>query len=118
MTIHEKATATAQRLLTKFGQSVALQSVTVGVYDPATGAVSSAASTQNGVGVELAYRAAEIDGTNVQRGDRKLLISSVGITAPKPEDKCTVAGVVYTVKSVEPITPGGVNIAFYLQLRA
>ena len=47
MTLDVKARATAVRLIAKFGKAVSYVSVTDGVYDPATGAVTPTETTSS-----------------------------------------------------------------------
>lgn len=118
MTIHTKAAATAVRLLAKYGQVVTLTHSAPGTYDPATGSVANTLTTQTAVAVELDYSEREIDGTLVQRGDKKLLLAASGLTVPTVDDTVTVRSVVYTIKSVNTVAPGGVDIVYELQGRA
>ena len=118
MTIHTRAAATALRLLAKYGQAVTLTHSAPGTYDPDTGSVANTLTTQAGVAAELDYTEREIDGTLVQRGDKKLLLASSGVTMPTVDDTVTVRSVVYTIKSVNAVAPGGVDIVYELQGRA
>lgn len=117
MSFYGNATATATKAIREFGQAVTITHYTVGVYDPATSSVSSTETVQNGTAVELDYNVSEIDGVLIQRGDKKLLVSVSGITAIEPNDTCTVGSVVYIVKSVKPLSPGGIVLLYEVQVR-
>lgn len=66
----------------------------------------------------LSYGKTEIDGTLVQRQDRKLLVAAEGLTvAPVPVDKIRIGGVTFDIVSVMPFDPGGVAVYFEVQAR-
>jgi hypothetical protein len=105
-------------VIQKSGQAVTVTHIVTGAYNPATGTVSSTSTVQSGFAVELAYSHSEIDGTLILRGDKKLLLSISGMTAVSVDDTCTVGGVVYLIKNVKPLSPGGIVLLYELQLRA
>lgn len=115
--VYTRAVSTVAAKLAKYGKDVALSRATVGAYDPNTGAASAATSAQAGRAVELSYSARDIDGTNVRRGDRRLLLSPVGISMPLKGDNCTVDGVAHAVVSVEVVRPADVVLYYVVQLR-
>lgn len=60
-----------------------------------------------------------VNGTLVQSGDRKLLISALAdtglpLTAPKVGDLAQVGARVYTIKNVDQLSPGGVVVMYTL----
>lgn len=118
MSFYSETAADATEAIREFGQAVTITHVVTGAYDPATGLVSSTSTVQSGFAVELAYSSSEIDGTLILRGDKKLLLSISGMTAIAVEDTCTVGGVVYVIKNVKPLSPGGIVLLYELQLRA
>lgn len=106
------------------GQEVTLKSGTPGAYIPATG--TSAPSTpaiQRGCGIELAYKASEINGTQILRGDKKFMLSALGvdglpITMPKVGSHLVYAtGARFRVEGVDPDSPAGTPVYAYVQLR-
>ena len=86
-------------LVNDFGQTVTLRKTTTsGSYDPATGAVSGAATTDYSV---TAYfynydRGIVANVDEVRRGTRKCVISAVGLTV-EPDDEDQLVGVDDTV---------------------
>ena len=117
MSFYSETAADATEAIREFGQAIIITHLTSGAYNPATGTVSNTSTVQTGVAVELDYNVSEIDGVLIQRGDKKLLVSISGMTAIAPEDTCTVGGVAYTVKSVKPLSPGGVVLLYEVQAR-
>lgn len=124
MTFYSELAADAADLIAEFGQPVTLTRSVPGAYDTATGTNgASTVTTQACLAVEDAYKAREIDGTLVRVGDRRLILSpetssGTAVTAAEPGDTITFAdGTVWTVKTVEPTSPGGTALIYTLQLR-
>lgn len=123
-----KARATAARLLASLtsggkGQAVTLKTRTLGARNAATGTRVQATTTQTGAGVEQAYSAREIDGTQIKAGDKQFMLSGLDAAGaalspgPSPSDLLTVGGVDWTIINVDPVQPAGTPIYFVLQLR-
>ena len=103
-------------LLQDFGSDLTLTRAGAPSYDPATGLVANAAGSTIVVrGVFISYTDASIDGTLVQRGDRRLLISAAN-SAGAPEVNDTVEGL--KILDVQTIAPNGIAIAWTCQVRA
>lgn len=102
-------------LLEDFGSDLTLTRQVPGVYDPATGAMASTAtSTFTLRGVFINYTDANVDGTVVRMGDRRLLLSAKGATgAPAIGDRVDGLQVI----DVRTIAPNGVTIAWACQMR-
>lgn len=110
--------ATATRLLTENGQSITLTYQTAEVINPATGVVTTPATTNtiSGYGIATNYDKSEIDGNAIQSSDIRLLISNIS-TAPGSGWTASVDGKVHRVMDVRQIKPAGTNIMYILQLR-
>jgi len=118
MSFYVDMAATAKELLTEFGQSVTLTRQTVGAYDPATGAAAVTTSAQTATGALFDYKNSQIDGTLIVAGDRRLILSAVGITAPQVDDTITANGRTYTIKAVSETNPAGTAVIFTCNVRA
>ncbi|HEU4776985.1 MAG TPA: hypothetical protein VFS95_09180, partial [Telluria sp.] len=75
-----------------------------------------------GTGVKIAYEAENIDGTLIQAGDQKLLLSPLqrngqAMPVPTAADLVLFGGASYTVKAVETTAPVDVSVLYTLQLR-
>lgn len=108
----------ADNKLDYFGQSVLITNKVKGVYDPATGTVPQTITTQNGIAAIFDRGSKEIDGTIIEKGDKKMLLSAVDITKPQINDTVLVGSVSYTIK--EPlieINPAGTVVMYKLNLR-
>ena len=117
MSFYSETAADATGAIREFGQTVTITHLTAGAYNPATGAVSNTSTVQTGTAVELDYNVSEIDGVLIQRGDKKLLVAVSGITVIEPNDTCTVGAVVYLIKNVKPLSPGGIVLLYEVQVR-
>ena len=118
MTFYSNLTATAAKLLLKFGQSITLTFETGGTIDPATGIVTTpkTITSVTGNGAVSKFSRMEIDGTVVKSSDVKLILESVS-TPPTPDWRATIQSVEYRVMNVSPISPSGIDVIYILQLR-
>lgn len=68
--------------------------------------------------VEWEYTAFEVDGTLIRADDRKLLVSTEGVTeALAQADQIVVGGKALAIISVKPLSPGGVVLLWQIQAR-
>lgn len=125
--IYDRAKATAARLLAPRsvggkGLELTLVRVTEGEYDPEAGGASQVTENFDGSGFRENYRQSEIDGSRVQQGDFKILISPVLLTGsdmPQPvsQDKILFDGDTYTIQNVDPWDYAGLAVGFSVQAR-
>lgn len=94
-------------------------------YDPTPGVDITAPCT---VAFD-SFRASEIDGTMIQRGDVKVLMAVTGFAiaadkdgnnanTPTPADRLLASGKQYAIIDVKPLRPGGVAVMWEIQARA
>lgn len=107
----------ALRLLTKFGQPVTLTQKTPGVYNPETGEVAVVDAAQSATGVVLDYGTKSIDGALIMVGDRKLLLSPVGIDTPAVNDVVSIGEVTYTITLIKETNPAGTPVLYECNIR-
>jgi hypothetical protein len=69
--------------------------------------------------VVTSYRAEEVDGTLVQRRDRKVLMAADVAVEPSTSDALVIDGRVFQIVSVDPLqpAPGGVTVMYTVQAR-
>ena len=138
-------TATASRLITRFGADHTFSRTSGGAYNPATGTVTESNAyglsngdeyllsdgsqyvlysptgglqtlTWSGKGVYQDYSDSEIDGTTILRGDRRLIIEALNIVrAPEVGDK--ISGTSEQILNVQTIRPGSTVVAYVCQVR-
>ena len=109
----------ALEMLQESGEQVVFSYATAPVFDNDTGDLISggASVTQIAHGYPESYSNPEIDGSNIQRGDIRL-ICSAGALRPAVGWSCLLDSVNYRVMNCEPIRKSGVDVIYYVQLRA
>lgn len=110
---------TAAPLITEFGQAITLQVSVPGTFDPITGTESGATTaTYGGFGVVTDYTTREIDGTVIQRGDKKVLATFTDTSViPLTTHNLLVGSTSYSIQNVNSLEPGGVSVMYTLQMR-
>ena len=119
MSIYEKLLSKADILIAKFGQGIEIMRASTSEPHPVTGVGESrTGGPYDAVAVLLPYPDDKIDGTLVQRGDRKLLMS-VGDAdyAPILSDRPVVNEQEWTIVNIETISPAGTDVLYKLQVR-
>ncbi len=123
MTDYTKAAARADQSLRRKGGIVTLRRELPGQYDSGTGGIGPGTTADYfGTGFKLNYEAENIDGTLIQRGDQKLLLSPLqrdGTPMPTPtvSDLVLIGGAAYTIANVGDLQPVDISLLFTLQLR-
>lgn len=117
MGLYDRLSATALRLLAKFGQLVIRQEVSVGAYDPATSSATQTTTETTRIGVLLDYPPGTLygAGTLVEQGDKQLFLDAAGPVALT--DIFLIAGQAYTVASVSELSPAGVVVLYELRVQ-
>lgn len=119
MTFYTDKRDTADRLLTSKGQAVSLRRVTeTGTAWEPTQTTTDYAT----VAALLDYDNRQIDGENIQRGDRRALVAAgpltaLGITGISAPDSIVVGGVAVPVVQSKPLQPAGLVVLYDVQLR-
>jgi nucleoside-diphosphate-sugar epimerase len=109
--------ATAERLLARFGQVGAIERVTPGggpAHNPGPSTTTSYPATL----VALDYSDRERDGTLIQTGDRKVLISTAGLSiTPTSADRIVIQGSRFEIVNLNPLDPAGTVVMWQVQVR-
>lgn len=119
---YTKPRATAERLLARFGGAAAIRrSSTTGgsAHDPSSGTTTTTdhACTL----VLLEYTERERDGTLIQARDKKVLLSTEGLTIePAASDLLVIGDNEYSIVNVDPLRPkpGGTTVMWTVQARS
>ena len=120
MTFYNEMQAMAARQLSTKGAPLMLTRSTAGAYNPATGAAAVALtiSASIGVGAAFDFPAVNAPGSDILRGDKKILVSATGLSfAPQPGDYLTIGGVQHSVINVKTLAPAGVPVLYTVQAR-
>lgn len=118
MSFYTDLRATAHGLLTDKGATLTLVKRTSGDYAPATGTAAVTSTNYSITAAVFDYPAKMIDGTMIQQGDKKVLVSAQGLTVdPDVDDAVTIASVDHTVVRARKISPAGEIVIWELQVR-
>lgn len=114
-----KLRATASSLLSKFGKSVTLTSLTSGAYDSSTRTTATTESntTANAIIEDYNNGAIFVSGGLILMGDKKLTFAASDVSMPSPGDTVTIDSVVWSVKSVKETWSGEQVASYEVQVR-
>lgn len=116
MTLATTLAATAERLLTAYGESVSFSRKVEGAYSVTDGTTAASTDTTfTGYGAPMAYKASEVDGALIQQDDTKLMLETG--TAPLVGDVATLNSVAYRVMNVIASRCNRTDVVYTLQLR-
>ena len=111
--------ASALEILPESGEQAVFSYAVDPIYDNDTGDLISGGTngTQTAYGYPESYSNSEIDGSNIMRGDIKL-ICTAGALRPAVGWSCLLDSKTYRVMNCEPIRKSGIDVIYYVQLRA
>lgn len=128
---YTKPRQTAQRLIANFGMAGTIRRTITTGGDPWTPGSGTTTVTNAACRVVTdSYKVHERDGTLIQTGDRKLLVSTEGIVLPAYPDQPKTANVpdvadtiivndeAMAIVNVEPLVPGDTVLMWTIQARA
>lgn len=100
-------------LVNDFGETLTLRKLTTeGAYDPSTGSVAGSATTDYSV-TGYFYNYDTLNVENIMKGNRKCVISTVGLAAIPDEDDLLVGnGDAVSIASVTTIFSDGVALCY------
>ena len=107
-------TASAGRMIAKFGTQYTFTRVTKGAYNPATGQTSDTTSTFTGYACLFDYSDADRADGSVLQGDRRMLADA---GTYEVGDTVVVGSETYRIVSISDIGPSGAVVASNLQVR-
>jgi hypothetical protein len=118
MTFYAGLRSTASALLQDKGMAMTLHKRTPAAYDPATASTMVDEVDHACTGAQFDFPALLIDGTMIQRGDKKVVLSAQGLTVvPDVGDAMTAGTTRRNVISVKAIAPADIVVAYVLQVR-
>lgn len=105
-----------------YGKAMVFTAFGAGTRDPETLKVTPSTASQTGSGIEMTFKAKEIDGTLIKATDRLLVVSPVtsagaDLTEPKPGGTVAYGGKTVTIMGVERKQPADEVILFRLHVR-
>lgn len=118
MTFYPDLAAVATTLLKDKGQVISFSRDNVTSFDPGQGIETKGTPiTYSGNGAIFGFNASEVDGTVVQRDDKRMILEAVD-TPPLIGDEAVVGGVTHRIVNVENVAPAGETVIYKVQLRA
>ncbi len=117
MSIYDRAAATAERLLKRYGAPMVLKRTVEGDYDPSTGSSSNVTQEHVTTGVMLEYAQRDVDGTLIQHGDQRVYLSPDLVVTPVTGDTLRFNGSFFTVVVSRPLAPAGKTVLHDVQVR-
>ena len=115
---YAKTRDTADRLLTKFGQSVTI-SRTSRSGTPHDPTIATQTYPATAAIVEFSSNVTHFAGEQIMSGDKLALIAAGGLAIePDPTtDKLIVGGIAHSIVKIMQINPGGVAVLYEVQIR-
>lgn len=116
---YQAAASIAARLIGENGQVMMLTRIGNTAYDTAT---SSAGSVEleyaTTVGAMFGYSLHRAQGTLIEAGDKRIMLSAIELAAPKPGDTITLGEEnVWRIVAVNTMAPAGIPIYHECQVR-
>lgn len=114
---------TVRYLVSERGTQVTFRR-TSSTYDPSSGTTTDTTDDETVNAVFTQYRLSEVDGSNIQRGDRKVLMSAFQTNgsalskSPKVNDEIVGQGQTVSVVNSQQMQDAGVTVAWVLQVRS
>ena len=110
--------AVGRRLIQKYGESMTMQRVAEGAYDPTDGSVAAGTTTNyTAYGAPVDYNQEEVDGSSIRTTDVKLWLELPTTEVPLIGDTATFNSTTYRVWNVENLRVQGTDVVYILQLR-
>lgn len=126
---YDRLAATALRLLTNYGQSAILRSMSLGTYDPNTSVVTQDGSTgsydqtrkivatdQPGKRFGTQFGQSLTANTLDQTTEKWIYMDANG-RKPNPQDLLIFGGITYNIIDVQETNPGGTPLLYLIVLR-
>jgi hypothetical protein len=108
----------AASLIARKGRSVTLAKLGASTYNTATGVASASSTNYTFNALVLAYSNRERDGTLIQAGDRKIVLTGKGAGAtPEVGDTVTVGSITFKLVDVQVVVENTDNLIFTCQGR-
>lgn len=118
MTFATNLIAVGRRLVRNYGESIELQRVAEGVYNPAAGTVATGTTTNyTAYGAPVDFNRDEVDNTSIRKSDVKLWLEKPTTVVPTIGDTATFNSITYRVVNVETLKAQGSDIVYILQCR-
>jgi len=116
MGFYDGMAETAAKLIGKFGADVVFQSTSAGTFDPVIGETVGAITNETTTkGIQKRYSAALIDDTRIKSGDKLFVVDDS--YKPLMSDKIKISTEYWNIINIEEVTPAGVSLVYFVQVR-
>lgn len=111
--------------IANYGLLTSIEIATLATYDPITDSYTRATVTHDVMGLFESFDARDIDGTVIQAGDKRLLLSAIdsstGATLPQLDEQDSIT-ITYDGRdlspiSITPLKPGGITLLYQTHVR-
>lgn len=109
--------ATAKRLIDRFGRDMTLRARSHGTYNPATATVTRTQTDYPAIGYLDQYAQEDIDGTLIQVGDQRVIMSPTVPVEPKTGDALVIDSDEWEIVRSQPLKPATTLLLYELQVR-
>jgi|TARA_R110000782_G_scaffold144434_1_gene237274 hypothetical protein len=110
--------AVSRALIQKYGQSMAIERVAEGAYDPTDGTVAIGTTTNYTVfGAPVDYTSNEVDNTNIRVGDIKVWLEKPTTETPLVGDVVTIDSADLRIVDIVTLKAQGLDVVYKLQCR-
>lgn len=117
MSFQSDMAATAHQLLTEFGTTGVLVKSVAGAYNPDTGTSTPVETNYTITLYEEDASGTDIDGTQVNAGDKLAMISTSGTVQPETNDRITYQSASWQVVSSTRENANGLAVIYYVTMR-
>lgn len=120
---YDRMSATALRLIERFGQEITLRDTVPGEYDPVAGGSTPETTvdqTAQAILQDYALQQAGMsyaEGTVIRQGDKKIMVAAQGLTPPQLTTTVLADGATWTIVNIKEINPAGTPLVYELQGR-
>lgn len=120
MSFYQGIQETSSRLIKEYGAEITLSRTIKGTFDPVKG--KSAGDTKKQFKCHAVlnnYEIKHVNETQIQLGDKQMTLAAKDLgTTPVMTDTITQGGTTYSIKNIQLLNPGGVDLIYELQCRA
>jgi len=119
MSFYSEMAEMAREQIDEYGRLAIIRGTTGNTYNPSTDTNSGGTITETSVKMLFTeYRAKEIDGTIILRGDKKVMIANAALNTPPMHNDIVIDGTnEYKVIDISTIQPGDTPLIYKLQVR-
>lgn len=117
MSFYTELRSSAYDILKDTGRDITLKTKTTGAYSTATGSAAITETTKTTKGCIIDRKTSEIDGTMIMQGDKKAILSQVGLDEISINDVISFGSHDYVITDVQKTDPSGENVVFICNIR-